>query len=176
MSTKLAMSEEEIAFGEIIGDLVEQWGFNRQLGRVWCLLYLKSKPQSPSDLQEALNLSAGSVSSALNELQMWGVVKRLRVAGDRNFYFEPETRIWKSISNVLRAREIRILDEAQAGLSALIESLQQKKDSEREFQIKRVKQVRDAIETAHQLFNALVSGGAFTLPKLNRLFDKFKSL
>jgi len=176
MSTKVSMSEEEIAFGEIIGDLVEQWGFNRQLGRVWCLLYLKSKPQSPSDLQEALNLSAGSVSSALNELQMWGVVKRLRVAGDRNFYFEPETRIWKSISNVLRAREIRILDEAQAGLSALIESLHQKKDSEREFQIKRVKQVRDAIETAHQLFNALISGGAFTLPKLNRLFDKFKSL
>jgi len=170
------MTEEEVAFAEIIGDLVEQWGFNRQLGRVWCLLYLKSKPQSPSDLQEALNLSAGSVSSALNELQMWGVVKRLRVAGDRNFYFEPETRIWKSISNVLRVREIRILDEAQAGLSGLIESLQQRKDSEKEFQIKRVKQVRDAIETAHQLFNALVSGGAFTLPKLNRLFDRFKSL
>lgn len=176
MSSKLLMSEEETAFAEIIGDLVEQWGFNRQLGRVWCFLYLKSKPQSPSDLQEALNLSAGSVSSALNELQMWGVVKRLRVAGDRNFYFEPETRIWKSISNVLRAREIRILDEAQAGLTGLIESLQQKKDSEKDFQIKRVKQVRDAIETAHQLFNALVSGGAFTLPKLNRLFDRFKSL
>ena len=176
MSSKLLMSEEETAFAEIIGDLVEQWGFNHQLGRVWCFLYLKSKPQSPSDLQEALNLSAGSVSSALNELQMWGVVKRLRVAGDRNFYFEPETRIWKSISNVLRAREIRILDEAQAGLTGLIESLQQKKDSEKDFQIKRVKQVRDAIETAHQLFNALVSGGAFTLPKLNRLFDRFKSL
>lgn len=176
MSAKTIITEEEIAFAEIIGDLVEQWGFNRQLGRVWCLLFLKSKPQSPSDIQEALSLSAGSVSSALNELQMWGVVKRLRVSGDRNFYYEPETRIWKSISNVLRAREIRILDEAQAGLSALVESLQQKKDPEKEFQIKRVKQVRDAIETAQQLFNALVNGGAFSLPKLNRLFDRFKSL
>jgi hypothetical protein len=77
---------------------------------------------------------------------------------------------------VLRAREIRILDEAQAGLSALIESLQNKKDSEREFQIKRVKQVRDAIDTAQQLFNALINGGAFSLPKLNRLFDRFKAL
>ncbi|NBX75643.1 MAG: hypothetical protein EBQ92_03750 [Proteobacteria bacterium] len=170
------MSEEEVAFAEIIGDLVEQWGFNRQLGRVWCLLFLRSKPQSPSDIQEALSISAGSVSSALNELQMWGVVKRLRVSGDRNFYYEPETRIWKSISNVLRAREIRILDEAQAGLSALIESLQQKKDSEKEFQIKRVKQVREAIDTAQQLFNALINGGAFSLPKLNRLFDRFKAL
>jgi DNA-binding transcriptional regulator GbsR (MarR family) len=176
MSQKITMSEEEVAFAEIIGDLVEQWGFNRQLGRVWCLLFLRSKPQSPSDIQEALSISAGSVSSALNELQMWGVVKRLRVSGDRNFYYEPETRIWKSISNVLRAREIRILDEAQAGLSALIESLQQKKDSEKEFQIKRVKQVREAIDTAQQLFNALINGGAFSLPKLNRLFDRFKAL
>ncbi|NBT58837.1 hypothetical protein EBT16_08650 [bacterium] len=176
MSHKVTMTEEEVAFAEIIGDLVEQWGFNRQLGRVWCLLFLQSKPQSPSDIQEALGLSAGSVSSALNELQMWGVVKRLRVSGDRNFYYEPEIRIWKSISNVLRAREIRILDEAQAGLSALIESLQQKKDSEKEFQIKRVKQVREAIDTAQQLFNALINGGAFSLPKLNRLFDRFKAL
>lgn len=176
MNKKVLMSEEEVAFGEIIGDLVEQWGFNRQLGRVWCLLFLKSRPQSPSDIQESLSLSAGSVSSAINELQMWGVVKRIRVAGDRNFYYEPEVRIWKSISNVLRAREIRILDEAQAGLSALVESLQQKKDPEKDFQIKRVRQVRDAIETAAQLFNALVQGGAFSLPKLNRLFDKFKSL
>lgn len=170
------MSEQEVAFAEIIGDLVEQWGFNRQLGRVWCLLFLKPKPQSPSDIQEALSLSAGSVSSALNELQMWGVVKRLRVSGDRNFYYEPELRIWKSISNVLRAREIRILDEAQAGLTALMESLQQGRNPEKDFQVKRVKQVRDAIETAHQLFNALIDGGAFSLPKLSRLFDRFKSL
>jgi len=176
MIKKVAMSEEEIAFAEIIGDLVEQWGFNRQLGRIWCLLFLKPKPQSPSDIQEALNLSAGSVSSALNELQMWGVIKRLRVSGDRNFYYEPEIRIWKSISNVLRAREIRILDEAQAGLSGLVDSLQQKKETEKDFQVKRVKQVRDAIETAQQLFNALVNGGAFSLPKLNRLFERFKTL
>lgn len=176
MNKRASLSEEEVAFSEIIGDLVEQWGFNRQLGRIWCLLYLNPKPQSPSDLQEALQLSAGSVSSALNELQMWGVVKRLRVSGDRNFYYEPENRIWKSVSNVLRSREIRILDEAQAGLSALIESLQQKKDTDRDFQIKRVKQVREAIETAHHLFNALVNGGPFSLPKLNRLFDRFKSL
>jgi DNA-binding transcriptional regulator GbsR (MarR family) len=107
---------------------------------------------------------------------MWGVVKRLRVSGDRNFYYEPELRIWKCISNVLRAREIRILDEAQAGLSALIESLQQKKDSEKDFQVKRVKQVKEAIDTAQQLFNALINGGAFSLPKLNRLFDRFKGL
>jgi DNA-binding transcriptional regulator GbsR (MarR family) len=176
MTEKIKMSEEEVAFSEIIGDLVEQWGFNRHLGRIWSLLFLREKPLSPSDIQEGLSLSAGSVSSGLSELQTWGVVKRIRLAGDRNFYYEPETRIWKSVSNVLRTREIRILDEAQGGLAALVERLQGKGKAEgAEFQVKRIKQIREAMETAHSLFTLLVSGGPFSLPKMGRLFDKFRS-
>lgn len=176
MTEKIKMTEEEVAFSEIIGDLVEQWGFNRHLGRIWSILFLRQKPLSPSDIQDGLALSAGSVSSGLSELQTWGVVKRIRMAGDRNFYYEPETRIWKSVSNVLRTREIRILEEAQGGLTALVERLQSKgKEENADFQVKRVKQIREAMETAHQLFSALVTGGPMSLPKLSRLFDKFRS-
>lgn len=82
MTETINMSEEEIAFSEIIGDLVEQWGFNRHLGRIWSLLFLRQKPLSPSDIQQGLSLSAGSVSSGLSELQIWGVVKRIRLVGD----------------------------------------------------------------------------------------------
>jgi HTH-type transcriptional regulator, glycine betaine synthesis regulator len=176
MTDKIKMSEEEVAFSEIIGDLVEQWGFNRHLGRIWSLLFLRQKPLSPSEIQEGLSLSAGSVSSGLSELQTWGVVKRIRMAGDRNFYYEPETRIWKSVSNVLRTREVRILEEAQGGLQALVQRLQSRKQEENtDFQVKRIKHVREAMETAHALFNALIDGGALTIPKLGRLFDKFRS-
>ncbi|MSP18775.1 MAG: hypothetical protein EXR74_04310 [Bdellovibrionales bacterium] len=176
MNQKLKMSEEEIAFSEIIGDLVEQWGFIRHLGRIWSLLFLKQKPLSPSDIQAFLSLSAGSVSSSLSELQTWGVVKRIRMAGDRNFYYEPELHIWKSVSNVLRNREIRILEEANRGLSGLIERLQSRSKEEGvDFQIKRLKQIREAMETAFLLFSALVNGGPLSLPKVGRLFDKFRS-
>ncbi|NBX67555.1 MAG: hypothetical protein EBR01_01175 [Proteobacteria bacterium] len=176
MTDKTKMSEEEVAFSEIIGDLVEQWGFNRHLGRIWSLLFLRQKPLSPSDIQDGLSLSAGSVSSGLSELQTWGVVKRIRMAGDRNFYYEPETRIWKSVANVLRTREIRILEEAHGGLNALVERLQGRiKEDGVDFQIKRIKQIREAMETAHLLFTALVNGSPLALPKIGRLFDKFRS-
>jgi DNA-binding transcriptional regulator GbsR (MarR family) len=176
MTEKIKMSEEEVAFSEIIGDLVEQWGFNRHLGRIWSLLFLRPKPLSPSDIQEGLSLSAGSVSSGLSELQTWGVVKRIRMAGDRNFYYEPETRIWKSVSNVLRTREIRILEEADGGLNALVKRLQEKgKEEHADFQVKRIKQIREAMETAHLLFSTLVNGSPLSLPKMSRLFDKFRS-
>lgn len=176
MTETINMSEEEIAFSEIIGDLVEQWGFNRHLGRIWSLLFLRQKPLSPSDIQQGLSLSAGSVSSGLSELQIWGVVKRIRLVGDRNFYYEPETRIWKSVSNVLRTREIRILDEAQGGLAALVERIKDRGKTEgAEFQIKRIKQIKEAMETAHSLFTAMVNGSPLSLPKMGRLFDRFRS-
>lgn len=171
------MTEEEVAFAEIIGDLVEQWGFKRHLGRIWSLLYLRAEPISPSDIQEALSLSAGSVSAALAELQTWGVVKRIRVAGDRNFYYEPELQIWKSVSNVLRTRELRILEEAQAGLDTLAVTLggRGEKDT-KEFQIKRIKHVRDAIDCACTLFGLLIAGGPLGLPRMKRLVDRLRSI
>lgn len=169
-------TEEEIAFSEIIGDLVEQWGFKRHLGRIWSLIFLRPKPVSPTDIQEELSLSAGTVSAALAELQTWGVVKRIRIAGDRNFYYEADLQIWRSVSNVLRARELRILEEASAGLSGLSASYEKRSGEATAFQVKRLKHVCEAVETARLLFSHLVSASPLGLAKVNKLFQRLKSL
>lgn len=44
-----------------------------------------------------------------------------------------------------------------------------------EFQIKRIKQIKEAMETAHSLFTAMVNGSPLSLPKMGRLFDRFRS-
>lgn len=177
MASKEKLTEEEFAFSEIIGDLIEQWGFKRHLGRIWSLLYLSAVPLNPSDIQEQLELSAGSVSSALSELQMWGVVKRIRIAGDRNFYFEADEHIWRSISTVLHTRELRILEEAQGSLGALQKSLSESgKGTNSKFQAGRVKHVKDAVETAHSLFNQLFLSQTPSLPRMGKLFRRLKTL
>lgn len=178
MSTekKTSMSEEEIAFSEIIGDLVEQWGFKRHLGRIWSLIFLRPDPVSPTEIQEELSLSAGTVSSALAELQTWGVVKRIRIAADRNFYYEADLQIWRSVSNVLRTRELRILEEASAGLAGLGTSLEKRSGENTAFQIKRLKHVRDSVDTALMLFSHLVSASPLSLGKMSKLFHRLKSL
>lgn len=166
--TKITMKEEEVAFSEIIGDLVEQWGFNRNLGRIWSFLYLSQKPLNATDVQETLSMSAGAVSASLAELQTWGVVKRIRMAGDRNFYFEAEPQIWKSVGNVFRARELRILGEACSGMQALETRLGKG--------AKRVKHVREALESATSLVEELISSSRPSLARLNRHFNRLKSL
>jgi len=170
------MTDEEIAFAEIIGDLVEQWGFKRHLGRIWSLVYLREQPVSPTDIQEQLALSAGTVSTALSELQTWGVVKRIRVAGDRNFYYEADTHIWRSISTVLRTRELRILEEAEGGLSALAETLGRGSRGDAVFQMKRIKHIHSAVETALSLFGGLIEATPLSLPRLTKIFQRLKTL
>jgi DNA-binding transcriptional regulator GbsR (MarR family) len=171
------MSEEEVTFSEIIGDLVEQWGFKRHLGRIWCLLFMRGTPTSPSTIQEALELSAGSVSSSLTELQAWGVIKRIRLPGDRNFYFEPELNIWRSISNVLRAREIRILEQAKDSLTILLQNLQKKSSSkETELRAKRLKHVVEVLDTMLGLLGHLAMPSPLAFTKMSVLFARLKSL
>ncbi|MCB0404924.1 MAG: hypothetical protein KDD51_09070 [Bdellovibrionales bacterium] len=177
MASITNLTEEELAFSEIIGDLIEQWGFKRHLGRIWSLLYLSSAPLNPTEIQERLALSAGSVSSALGELQIWGVVKRIRIAGDRNFYFEADVHIWRSISTVLHTRELRILEEAEASLGVLQKSLGASGNEENaKFQSGRVKHVKDAVETAHALFSQLFISHSPSLPRVGKLFKRLKTL
>ena len=91
---------------DAIGGLIELWGFKRNLGRMWAMLYLTPQPLSAQDLGERLSMSAGAVSMTLAELSTWGVVKKTWVPGERRDYYEPETSIWKMVSRVFREREL----------------------------------------------------------------------
>src|SRR5262245_35691886 len=88
-----------------IGRLMELWGFKRNMGRVWTVLYLAGEPLSAKQLRARLQLSSGAVSMTLNELGRWGVVRKIWVQGDRRDFFEAEANIWKMVSRVMRERE-----------------------------------------------------------------------
>ena len=171
---RTSMTEEEIAFSEIIGDLVEQWGFRRHLGRIWSLLYLRAEPVNPTRIQSQLELSAGSVNAHLSELQTWGTVKRVRIAGDRNFYYEVNPSIWKSVSNVIRTRELRILEEAQSGLRSL--SARLKRGGKDDFQARRVEKVRTVAELAIGLSSLLIGAPPEKIVKAVRMLKRLRSL
>lgn len=173
----MALTETEAEFSEIIADVVERWGFKRQLGRVWSLLYLRPKPLNPHEIQEELSLSAGSVNSLLAELQTWGVIKRIRIPEDRSFYFETQPSIWKSVSNVARARELRLLEEALSGLKSLSERLKSQGDREMaSFQLARVEHVRESMETAFALATLLINTPPQRLPSVARLVTRLRRL
>jgi DNA-binding transcriptional regulator GbsR (MarR family) len=108
-----------------IGALMEFWGFKRNMGRMWGLLYLEPRPLAAAEIGERLTLSSGAVSMLLAELLQWGAVKKSWVPGERRDFYEAETSIWKMVSRVFRERELRQIngaietfDQATAALTA----------------------------------------------------------
>lgn len=109
---------------DAVGALMESWGFRRNMGRMWAVLYLEDHPLTAADLGERLGLSTGSVSALVNELVQWNIIRKTWVVGERREHFEAETSIWKMVSRVFRERElhwIRTAHEAFAEAGQLYE-------------------------------------------------------
>jgi DNA-binding transcriptional regulator GbsR (MarR family) len=101
-----AIEAQVLKVADAVGGLMEAWGFKRNMGRVWAMLYLEQRPLSAADIGERLSLSTGAMSMLLTELQEWSVVRKTWVPGERRDYYEAETSIWKMVSRVLREREL----------------------------------------------------------------------
>ena len=101
-----------LRIADAVGGLMESWGFKRNMGRMWALLYLEGEPLSAADIGEKLELSSGAVSMLLTELQQWSVVKKTWLPGERRDHYEAETNIWKPVSRVFRERELRWIQTA----------------------------------------------------------------
>jgi DNA-binding transcriptional regulator GbsR (MarR family) len=109
-----ALSHADLAVADAVGALMELWGFRRQLGRIWAVLYLSDRPLAAPELCARLDISTGLLSMSLAELRRWGVVRSVAIPGDRKEHFEAETNVWKLVARVLREREARAVEGALA--------------------------------------------------------------
>ncbi len=113
-----AVEAQVLKVADAVGALMEAWGFKRNMGRVWAMLYLEQTPLSAADIGERLMLSTGAMSMLLTELQQWSVVKKTWVPGERRDFYEAETSIWKMVSRVLRERELPWIRDAAEHFAA----------------------------------------------------------
>ena len=112
--TSPALQRADLAAADAVGALMELWGFRRQLGRVWAVLFLSDRPLAAPELCARLEISTGLLSMSLAELRRWGVVRPVEVPGDRKEHYEAETNVWRLVARVLREREKRAVEGALA--------------------------------------------------------------
>jgi DNA-binding transcriptional regulator GbsR (MarR family) len=160
-----SLSASEVAASNAIGSLIEFWGFKRNMGRVWTVLYLSPEPLSSEDLRHALSLSSGAVSMTLSELSRWGVVRKVWIQGQRRDFYTAEVQLWRMISRVFNERE---KSEVVAAIEAFEEALRQLDPVRRtsadpvararaELQYERVSQLLELARLGRRLIDALVS-------------------
>lgn len=157
------MWESELIASDAIGRLMEFWGFKRNMGRVWTVLYLSDEPLSAQDLRERLVLSSGAVSMTLKDLSRWGTVRKVWIQGERKDFFTAEGDLWKMVSRVFRERELVEVQEAIANLERALEALAARGPAPDELaarrtdvQRERIRQLFDLAKLGHRLLSALL--------------------
>src|SRR5688500_1252374 len=143
---------------DAVGALIENWGFKRNMGRMWTVLYLEDHPLSAAELGDRLGLSTGSVSMLLTEMQQWGVVKKTWVVGERREYFEPETSIWRLVSRVLRDRELNWIRTAHEEFERAEKQLEKGSDDRRKLITERVTGLVQLAQVGQHLLESLLQG------------------
>ena len=81
--TSYALAQADLAVADAVGALMELWGFRRQLGRIWAVLFLSDRALAAPELCDRLQISTGLLSMSLAELRAWGVVRSVEVRGVR---------------------------------------------------------------------------------------------
>jgi len=143
---------------DTVGALIEGWGFKRNMGRMWTVLYLEDHPLSAADLGERLGLSTGAVSMLLTELMQWGIVKKAWVVGERREHYEAETSIWKMVSRVFRERELNWIKTALEAFESAGKELGKGTDSRRKLIADRIASLTQLARVGATLLEAVLEG------------------
>ena len=154
----------EAAVSDVVGKLIEFWGFKRNMGRIWSVLYLSPDPLSAEELRQSLKLSSGAVSMTVNELLRWGVVRKVWVQGERKDFYTAEVQLWRMISRVFNEREkseimmaIEAFEEALADVAKLRHSSDPKIRARAELQYERIKQLLELAKLGKRLLDTLLA-------------------
>lgn len=144
---KLTDIPEAQAFILHWGEMGSHWGVNRSVSQVHALLYLSDRPLHAEEICDTLGLARSNVSTALKELQGYGIVRRQHVAGDRRDHFVAELDLWDMLLRISAERKKREIDPTIAVLADLAAKLAARDDVPAH--------VKDRIGRMHQFIGTL---------------------
>jgi len=156
---------------DAIGSFIEFWGFKRNQGRVWALLYLRGEPNTSAELQQSLGLTKGAISMITKDLEYWGVIRRSRLPSDRSYRYAAETDLVKLISRVLREREANVLAQVRTDLVAA-EQLAQRDEGRGSAIAKRLAKLRLLTQAAEKTLAVFLKSTRFSLASLLSLMHR----
>ncbi|MFK7941425.1 MAG: GbsR/MarR family transcriptional regulator [Paracoccaceae bacterium] len=89
------------------GEMGTRWGVNRSVAQVHALLHLSSDPLPADEISETLGLARSNVSTAIKELQGWGLIRVSRQLKDRRDHFTAERDMFEVVRLVVEGRRNR---------------------------------------------------------------------
>jgi DNA-binding transcriptional regulator GbsR (MarR family) len=108
---------------DIFADLAELFGNPKSYGQIYGLLFASEVPMSMEEIAQRLDISQGSTSQGLRQLEAFGAVIKERNNGSRQALYTAKLEMKLLISGFLKERVIPRLESTESRIKALRQSL-----------------------------------------------------
>jgi DNA-binding transcriptional regulator GbsR (MarR family) len=113
----------EAGLVDIFADLAELFGNPKSYGQIYGLLFASEEPLSMEEIAQRLDISQGSISQGLRQLEAFGAVVKARHNGSRQALYTAKLEMKLLISGFLKERVIPRLESTEFRIKALRDSL-----------------------------------------------------
>jgi DNA-binding transcriptional regulator GbsR (MarR family) len=145
-----------------------RWGTNRSVAQIQALLYLSPGPLRADEIVDLLSLARSNVSTALRELQSYGLVRMTHVLGDRRDYFESLHEVWELFRVIIDQRKQRELNPTLSMLRKCAIDVEAEGATD-EITKQRIQSMLKFVETTSDWYEKIQGVPTSTLQKLMKL-------
>jgi DNA-binding transcriptional regulator GbsR (MarR family) len=150
------------------GEMGTRWGTNRSVAQIQALLYLSPGPLRADEIVDLLSLARSNVSTALRELQSYGLVRMTHVLGDRRDYFESLHEVWELFRVIIDQRKQRELNPTLSMLRKCAIDVETEGSTD-EITKQRIQSMLKFVETTSDWYEKIQGVPTSTLQKLMKL-------
>jgi DNA-binding transcriptional regulator GbsR (MarR family) len=156
------------------GEMGTRWGVNRTVAQIHALLYITGRPMHAEEIADTLDVARSNVSNSIRELQGWGLVKLVHIAGDRRDHFETSKHVWELMRTIVQERQRReIAPTIQMLREVLADPSISKDPAEARM---RMRETLELLETLTAWSDEMLKLDTDTLTKVLKLGAKIKKL
>ena len=112
-------ADYESGLVDIFADLAELFGNPKSYGQIYGLLFASEAPMSMEEISQRLDISQGSTSQGLRQLEAFGAVIKERNNGSRQALYTAKLEMKLLISGFLKERVIPRLESTESRIKAL---------------------------------------------------------
>ena len=152
------------------GEMGTRWGINRTVAQVHALLFLAEKPLPAEEIADTLGIARSNASTSLRDLQNWGIVKIVHLAGDRRDHFQSMKDVFAMFRVIARERKKREIDPTIHVLRDCIAEVGNAKTAE--YTRERFSDLLSFLELGTNAFDRVADLPTPAVVKLSKLGDK----
>ena len=114
---------------DIFADLAELFGNPKSYGQIYGLLFSSDQPLSMEEIAKRLEISQGSISQGLRQLEAFGAVVKEKANGSRQALYTAKLEMKLLISGFLKERVIPRLESTESRVEEIRRALEAEKQS-----------------------------------------------